>query len=202
MAGSKLPYIFFFAVLFGFNALYFATAYLASVGNPAADGLYVAFGPTCHQLISRSLCLYKSDKDGSYSIGDCLQSPELSYSKATEVKYEGKTGYKIPVCSRDVAIYVAMLVGLIALPFIRQIETEDWPNKWILVAAAMPTAVDGFSQLFGLRESTNFLRLVTGAIIGVVLPFYILPILNSLYSFILEKIGKDGKELKKESTKA
>lgn len=196
MAGSKLPYIFFFAALFGFNALYFATAYLASVGNPASDGLYVAFGPTCHQLLSRSYCLYKSDSDGSYSIGDCLQSPELSFSKATEVRYGDKTGYKIPVCSRDVAIYMAMLAGLIALPFLQKIESEDWPNKWVLVAAALPTAIDGFTQLFGWRESTNFLRLVTGVIIGVVLPFYLLPIINSLYSFILEKIAKEHKQKK------
>ncbi|MEM2137777.1 MAG: DUF2085 domain-containing protein [Candidatus Anstonellaceae archaeon] len=194
MSGSKLPYILFFVVLFGFNALYFATAYLASIGHPSADFLYPAFGPTCHQLISRSLCLYKSDADGSYSIGDCLQSSELSYSKATKVVYDGKTGYKIPVCSRDVAIYTAMLAGLLVLPLVQKIDSEDWPNKWILVAAAMPTAVDGFTQLFGWRESTNFLRLITGVIIGAVLPFYILPTLNSLYSFILEKIGKEKKQ--------
>ncbi len=194
IASAKLPYVLFLAAMLLFNALYFATAYLASTGNPSSDGLYLAFGPTCHQLISRSLCLFKSHADGSYSIGDCLQTAELLPSKATEVKYADKTGYKIPVCSRDVAIYTAMLVGLLALPFIKKVETEDWPNKWILVAAALPTAIDGTTQLLGFRESTNLLRLITGAIIGIALPFFILPILNSLYAFIKEKLEKEQKK--------
>jgi uncharacterized membrane protein len=196
MAGSKLPFIIFFAALFLFDFFILVTPYLASSGNPVSDALYVAFAPTCHQLTSRSLCVFKSKVDGSYSIGDCFATPELRLTKQTVVDYADKTGYKMTVCSRDVAIYFAMLLGLIILPFIWKIGTEDWPNKWILVAAAIPTAIDGTTQLFGLRESNNALRLWTGFIIGVVLPFYILPMLNSLYAFILEKIGR-GKAGKK-----
>lgn len=190
MIPSKAPYIFFFAVLFIFNSFIFLTSYLASVGNSAAGGLYVAFAPTCHQLTSRSLCLFKSHSDGGYSIGDCFPTSELSFSHANTVAYPDKIGYKIPVCSRDVAIYLAMLAGLVLLPFLQKIGSEDWPSRWILVAAAIPTAIDGTTQLFGLRESTNLLRLITGAIIGVALPFYILPILNSLYIFIRDKLHK------------
>ncbi len=193
MAGSKLPYAFFFAALFLFNFLIFLTPYLASIGDSSSSALYAAFSPTCHQLTSRSWCIFKSS-DGKFSIGDCFPTSGLQLTKVNTVNYPDKTGYKIPVCSRDVAIYLAMLVGLIILPFIRKIETEDWPNKWILVAAAMPTAVDGFTQLFGLRESTNFLRLITGAIIGIVLPFYILPILNSLHIYLMDKFGKGKKK--------
>lgn len=193
MGGSRLPYILFFLALFLFNLSIFLTPYLASQGYPEAEGLYAAFGPTCHQLASRSLCLFVSKADGGYSIGDCLKSDELLLTRENVFDYPGRTGYKLPVCSRDVAIYLAMLLGLIILPFIRKIETEAWPNKWLLVAAAVPTAIDGTTQLFGLRESSNFLRLITGAIIGIVLPFYILPILNSLYSFIREKLGKKKK---------
>jgi hypothetical protein len=69
-----------------------------------------------------------------------------------------------------------MLIGLLALPFIGKIDSEDWPSRWILVAAAVPIAIDGTTQLFGLRESDNTLRIITGAIIGVVLPFYLLQI--------------------------
>ena len=190
MVHSKAPYIFFFAMLFLFNFFIFLTPYLASVGDGAAGGLYIAFAPTCHQLTSRSLCLFKSKSDGGYSIGDCFPTSELSLSRVNTVDYPGKAGYKIPVCSRDVAIYLAMLVGLLLLPFLQKIESEGWPNRWILVAAAITTAIDGTTQLFGLRESTNLLRLITGAIIGVALPFYILPILNSLYIFILDKLHK------------
>ena len=184
---SKLPYALFLAALLVFNAAIFYTAYLASTGVPAADGLYAAFSLTCHQLTSRSLCLYKYDADGHYGIGDCLPMSEPSPSKATVVYYPDKSAFKLPVCSRDTAIYLCMLIGLLLLPFFQPIESEEWPSRWILVAAAIPIAIDGTTQLIGLRESTNFLRLLTGAIIGIVLPFYIVPILNSVYYFLHAK---------------
>ncbi|VVC00660.1 Uncharacterised protein [uncultured archaeon] len=93
-----------------------------------------------------------------------------------------------------------MLIGLLALPFLMKVDSEDWPNKWILVAAAVPIGIDGTGQLFGLWESSNLARVVTGAIIGVVLPFYILPMLNSLFSFIGEKTGP-GKKRKEKGKK-
>lgn len=191
MRGSKLPYFLLLAALLLFNALIFAVPFLASQGQDV-EALYPAFGPTCHQLTSRSLCLFRSAE--GYSIGDCFSSSSLSPSHQNTVAYPDKIGYKLPVCSRDVAIYLSMLVGLLVLPFVRKIESENWPNKWFLVAAAVPIAIDGTTQALGLRESDNFLRIITGAIIGVALPFYILPMLNSLCSFILEKVQKGKKK--------
>lgn len=190
MHPSKLPFAILLLALFLFNFLIFLTPYLASVGDRNSDSYYLAFGPTCHQLTSRSLCLFKSKSDGGYSIGDCFPSSSLSYSRANSVDYPDKVGYKFPVCARDVAIYLAMLIGLLILPFVQKIGSEDWPNKWLLVAAAVPIGIDGTGQLVGIWESTNLSRLITGAIIGVVLPFYILPIMNSLYIFILDKLHK------------
>jgi len=190
--GSKIPYIFFLLALFLFNGLIFITPLVASQDAAAGDLLYLAFAPTCHQLTSRSLCLFKSN-DGKMSMGDCLPSSEFSSTRVNEIAYADKTAYKFPVCARDVAIYLAMLAGLLALPFIQKIGSEDWPDKWILVAAAVPTAIDGGTQLLALRESSNLLRIITGAIIGVALPFYILPMLNSLYAFMLEKTQKGKK---------
>jgi len=189
---SKLPYYLLLACLIALNGSIFLTAYLASVGDPSSRDLYAAFAPTCHQLTTRSLCLYKYDSDGSYSIGDCLPMSTFSYSRANEVYYPDKSAYKFPVCSRDVAIYLSMLIGLLILPFIQRIESEDWPNRFILLAAAVPIGIDGTGQLLGFWESTNTMRLITGAIIGIVLPFYVVPILNSLYSFMQAKFS--GKE--------
>ena len=114
------------------------------------------------------------------------------------VEYADKTGYKLPVCARDTAIYLSMLLGLLALPLFQKIDGEEWPRKWLLVAAAVPIGIDGITQLFGLRESTNLLRIITCIIIGVVLPFYIVPMLNSLYYFLLEKAGKPSAGKKQE----
>lgn len=189
---SKLPYYLLLACLILLNASIFLTAYLASVGDPASKDLYAAFSPTCHQLTTRSICLYKYDLDGSYGIGDCLPMSTFSYSRANEVYYPEKAAYKFPVCSRDVAIYLAMLIGMLLLPFIQRMESEDWPNRFILLVSAVPIGIDGTGQLLGFWESTNAIRILTGALIGIVLPFYIVPILNSLYLFIQAKLS--GKE--------
>ncbi|MCX6771441.1 MAG: DUF2085 domain-containing protein [Candidatus Micrarchaeota archaeon] len=195
MAGSKLPYLLFLAFLLMLNAAVFYVPYAASKGDANAPFMYAAFAPTCHQLTSRSNCLFVS-QDGKYSFGDCLQSDKLLYTRADVVEAGAATGYKLPVCSRDVAIYLAMLAGALVLPFVRRVESDSWPDKWLLVAACVPIAIDGFTQLFGLRESSNFLREVTGAIVGFALPFYIVPMLNSLWEIVEEKIAGEKKTKK------
>ena len=200
--GSKVPYILLLLALVALNATIFITPYLASKGDPSAASLYTVFSITCHQLTSRSLCLYKYDSDGHYELGDCLPMSTFSPSKANEVYYPDKTAYKMPVCARDVAIYLAMLAGMLLLPFLWEIEAEEWPNRWILLVAAIPIAIDGTTQLVGLRESTNLLRLVTGAIIGIVLPFYLLPIINSVYYFLQAKFFPQKKGLVVPAAKA
>lgn len=189
MKGLNVPYAFFLTLLILFNAAYLAVPFVAMSSPDGSPELYAAFGPTCHQLASRSLCVFRSS-GGSLSVGDCFPSSGFSPSRANIVEQEGRVGYKIPVCSRDVAIYLSMLAGLLVLPLVRKAASDEWPNKWLLVAAAVPTAIDGTSQLFGLRESTNLLRIITGAIIGFALPFYILPMLNSLYAAIRGKWEK------------
>ena len=196
MAGSKLPYLLFLALMLLLNAAVFYVPYAASQGDTGAPFMYAAFAPTCHQLTSRSNCLLVS-QEGKYSFGDCLPSDTLSYTRANEVENGTASGYKLPVCSRDVAIYLAMLLGALALPFVRRTESDDWPNKWLLVAACIPIAIDGGTQLIDMRESSNFIRMVTGAIVGVALPFYIVPMLNSLWEIVEEKLGKEKKAKKK-----
>ncbi|MBU6998657.1 MAG: DUF2085 domain-containing protein [Theionarchaea archaeon] len=79
-------------------------------------------------------------------------------------------GYPLAVCARCTFLYVGMLVGTILYPlwFGREISL-----KVVLVFAA-PVVVDGFSQLF-FRESSNEIRALTGFLLGVVIPLYVLP---------------------------
>ena len=190
---ASLPYVLFLAALLAFNALIFATPLLASGGDEGqslAHSLHMAFSPTCHQLTSRSLCLFVPKSGMGYSVGDCFQSAAFVLSRQETVEYADKAGYKLPVCARDVAIYLAMLAGLLALPLLQRIESEDMPNFWFLAAAAVPIGLDGGLQLLGVYESTNLVRLITGAIIGVALPFYLLPIINVLFSAAAGAAGK------------
>jgi uncharacterized membrane protein len=71
-------------------------------------------------------------------------------------------GIQQPVCARDVSIYIATAVGLVFFRLKGFGEREFKINYVLTVLLFLPTAIDGFTQLFGWRESTNELRLITG----------------------------------------
>ncbi len=61
--------------------------------------------------------------------------------------------------------------------------------SWLLFALLfIPTALDGFTQLFGWRESTNLLRLATGFPYGLGYAYGIAWALPFIYA-LLELIG-------------
>lgn len=78
----------------------------------------------------------------------------------------------MPICSRCVGIYAGLLLGLIAfwlIPLLR-----ERVMRGVALAAVTPLALDGLTQLTGLRESTNTLRIVTGAVAGLAFGLWIL----------------------------
>jgi len=156
-----------------------AAPLLLMQGNEMAYPIYAAYGSAfvCHQLNSRSLCYFPNEN----SIADCTRdSTRLEYVKSDAVELNGNIGFKIPVCARDVGIYAAMLIGGFAVLLLGRAHHLDWPSPWFLVAAVIPMAIDGTTQLFGMRESSNSLRLWTGFLTGIALPFYFVPFLNYL----------------------
>ncbi len=90
-------------------------------------------------------------------------------------------GKKMPVCARCFGIYSGFLLGTSLYPFLK-----EPPKKWLLILA-IPLALDGITQLAGLRESNNTLRLATGIMLGSVLPFYIIP---GLIDFVEKYINR------------
>jgi uncharacterized membrane protein len=67
-------------------------------------------------------------------------------------------------------LYIGILTGLLLYPL--------WFGKGvrfkIVVLFGLPLIIDGGSQLL-FRESTNEIRALTGFILGIILPFYLLP---------------------------
>lgn len=188
MSYKHIPFILFILLMGAFCSLIAVTPYLAGKGSPLAPFLYNSFGLLCHQITSRSLCLFHAD---GYYVSSCVPDEEFSYSKETEVVVDGVRGYKFPVCSRDISIYFSMLIGGLLFPFFWRIEKTEWPSKWILLGASVPIAIDGGMQLLGIWESSNLARVATGAVIGVVLPFYIIPMLNMLAKAIMETVKRE-----------
>ncbi|HEX2835592.1 MAG TPA: DUF2085 domain-containing protein [Thermoanaerobaculia bacterium] len=78
----------------------------------------------------------------------------------------------MPICARCTGIYLGMLVGIaffIVLPWLRERVMRK-----VAIAAIAPLAIDGLTQLTGLRESTNALRMATGLIAGLAFGLWVL----------------------------
>ena len=96
----------------------------------------------------------------------CHQNPERSYYFH---------GYPMGVCSRCISIYAGTIIGLLLYPFLRDLQEEDFPPRWILIVAAIPTLIDFTGGVLGLFANTFFSRSLTGIIFGSVAAFYITP---------------------------
>ncbi len=78
----------------------------------------------------------------------------------------------MPICARCVGIYGGMLLGILAfwaVPLLR-----EKVMRRVAFVAVTPLAIDGLTQLAGLRESTNELRIATGVIAGLAFGLWIL----------------------------
>lgn len=81
-------------------------------------------------------------------------------------------GVAMPICARCLGIYAGLLAGLAVfwlIPYLRERLVRPFA-----IAAVVPLAVDGLTQLAGLRESTNELRIVTGVIAGLAFGIWVL----------------------------
>lgn len=97
----------------------------------------------------------------------CHQLPSRSYDIL---------GQQMAYCERNTAIYGTMAVcGLLWIPWGRRLPRLHWA---LFGALASPMALDGFSQLAGLRESTWELRTLTGALFGLACVWFGFPLLE------------------------
>ena len=104
-------------------------------------------------------------------------------------------GIKQPVCARDVSIYIATALGLVFLRLKGFGAREFKINYLLVVLLFLPTALDGFTQLFGWRESTNLLRLITGFPYGLGYAYLIawaLPLIFALAGLAGAAVDKDA----------
>lgn len=168
-----LGYALYLGLVLIFIGPIFVTPFIAESSPQVFGFLQGAYAPACHQLAERSLCYFS---DGS--IANCAQPDANVSGRQQIVEVHGVFGYKFPVCARDLAIYGAMILGGLAFPFVRKIDARIAPPLIFFIIALIPIALDGGTQILGLRESTNELRLITGFIAGIAIPFYVIPILN------------------------
>lgn len=151
-------------------ALYIALPLLAPILMNAgletpARLIYGLYSLVCHQLPDHSYFLFGPNP--------VPHGPELIAAGAPPAedlfgfrKFVGTPdfGYKVALCQRDLAIYASVLLaGLVFAVARRRIQA---PSIKLYLLFLIPMAVDGISQLVGLRESNWWLRTLTGALFG------------------------------------
>ena len=82
-------------------------------------------------------------------------------------------GQPTALCQRCLATYAVM--GLLGLIFLRVYRRLPRITFWMFAALCAPLVIDGLSQYFGWRESFAELRVVTGALFGLAVVWYMYP---------------------------
>ncbi len=162
-----------------------------------AKAIYTIYSPLCHQFAFRSFFLFGEQPYYPRALANVpgvMTYEQISNSNQVDIlaarKFVGNdvVGYKVALCERDVAIYLGILAfGLIFTLTGRKIKSIPW-YLWLLIGV-FPIGIDGSSQLPALlnmpilnwlpaRESTPFLRVLTGGLFGVMTAWYIYPIIE------------------------
>jgi uncharacterized membrane protein len=104
-------------------------------------------------------------------------------------------GYKLAVCSRCVSVYLSFLVGCILYPVFKKIDNKHLPSLWYLVFPLAILILDAGLDMLDIIKNTFLTRSITGALIGFVLPFFLIPGFVNFFSEI-DSFVKDKKKLK------
>lgn len=100
-------------------------------------------------------------------------------------------GHPMAVCSRCFAVYASFLTVGLAFGAWRSLTKRHWEEipLWSLVILILPMALDGVTQLVGLRESTQALRTITGTLVGAGMGLFVYPFLSHAF----QEAGPMGK---------
>jgi len=189
-----------------FVLLYVGIPFLAPIfkkvgWNGPAEVIYKVYSPLCHQWAFRSFFLFGEQPD--YPHAAAKVSGVLSFEEVSGITdqndpsreqarlFEGNplVGYKVAFCERDVAIWGAMALFAIIYGITgRRLPKMHW-LVWIVIGV-IPIGLDGFSQLFSqipsafiqsilpYRESTPFLRTLTGFLFGFSTAWFMFPLIE------------------------
>jgi uncharacterized membrane protein len=85
-------------------------------------------------------------------------------------------GHQLGMCERNFSIYASMFLGSLVFTLTKKrLPGIPW---WLWILMILPMAIDGTTQMFGLRESTWILRVVTGTLFGVGNVWFALPFMQ------------------------
>ena len=96
----------------------------------------------------------------------------------------------MPICARCTAIYAGMLMSVLVFAVLPRLPELAARVAFIVATAAI--TIDGVSQAFRLRESTNDLRLITGFAFGLTFCVWVLASVRENVAVILRREDAEG----------
>lgn len=99
----------------------------------------------------------------------CHQIPDRSFAVH---------GVPLPVCARCTGLYFGFLLGCLTMVASMGLAPQRWsvpPRRLVLLTAAIPGLVEGGAGISGLWAGVPAARALTGAVFGVVIPFFFIP---------------------------
>lgn len=83
--------------------------------------------------------------------------------------------YPLAVCARCAGLYTGFAMSALVYPLARDMRKTLAPSRMWLVLAIMPLAIDWALGFFGVWSNTHVSRFATGALLGAVSVFYVMP---------------------------
>jgi uncharacterized membrane protein len=110
-------------------------------------------------------------------------------------------GHQLGMCARNFSIYASMFIG--SLIFVLSKKRFPGIPWWIWVLMILPMALDGTTQMFGWRESTWELRVLTGTLFGLANVWFALPLIQKtiLESTPIQPVAASSLNVSKQSLK-
>jgi len=165
---------------------FLAPAFMYVGWEAPARAIYFLYSFTCHQLPDHSYFLFGPSRAPQADQLLAAGMPATS-NLLIERQFIGNSeiGYKVALCQRDVAIYGSVFLAGVLFAFVRT-WLRPLPGKWFLVMM-IPMALDGGTQLIGLRTSNWLLRLITGAIFGIAAVWWAYPYVQDAMNDVLQE---------------
>jgi len=93
-------------------------------------------------------------------------------------------GHPLSICARCLGINLGFLLGLVLYPFIRGWRQVRVPEKKVFFLLSAPIVLDAAANFIKLWQSPNAVRLATGLLWGVLLPFYFI---TGIVDFMMQR---------------
>ncbi len=182
--------------------------------------IYRGYGLVCHQLAFRSFFIfgeqaaYPRQAAAVANLTTYAQATGLSEASTAEDLLMARTfvgndmvGYKVALCQRDMAIYFGILVFGVLFALTRwRLPGLPW-YLWLLLGI-LPIALDGVSQLLSqppmnflsFRESTPFLRTLTGFLFGFTTAWFGYPLVEETMGESRQILSRKKERIQRQQT--